>query len=166
MHGRFNGWVHPADLETILLAKRMFPGCEFWLGIDSPTSSIEKGQPPFMDIQFKISLFKATGLVDQFILLDPPTIASGYSEDEIDMYWDLLYSISGNLDPDVIVTDDIELVETKIGQVSIRTKILHLGHIEFKNRFDSHRSGFRDGSYPQNRIETDWDYIRELLAAP
>lgn len=164
MHGRFNGFPQPAILETVLLVKKMFPDCEFYLGIDHDASSEELGQASFMDIQFRASLLARTGLFDKIILLEPP--GNDYSQRDRDSWWDLLYSISGYLDPAVIVYGKERINKGVLQQVSVRTEVIFPGNLSRHVRVGMHQSTIKSGATSVEEVKHGWDVIRRLLSDP
>lgn len=160
MHGRFNGFPHPAVIETLINLRADHPTSEIWCGVDTDKTSIAKGQNPFMDPLFRTTALKITGLIDNFILLDPPT---DEDKEAVAEYWRDFYHISpDSLDARIIVMLYDELSELKVGQSSWR----HVFYDPENERTvgDIHQTTLKNGTYPLNQLRKDWEIIRERLA--
>lgn len=165
MHGRFNGPLHPAILETVLLIKQEFPDHEFYVGIDHDESSIEQGQALFMDVQFRATLLYRTGLFDKIVLLEPP--GKGYTAEERDDWWEDFYAISGRLDPHRVVSSENVWVDRhRAEQISTRTKLLFPDSLTREVDSGMHQSLLRSGAISIEEVRHGWEVVRRLLGDP
>lgn len=159
--GRFNGFPHPGVLETLIILKNMLPNREIWCGVDTDTSSFEKGQELFMDPFFRASALKATGLIDYFLLISPP---HNGNTDEVDEFWGNLYAVdAGGLSPDYVVALNDELIDSQKMQAS-RHHMSILYPEELHQVGNIHQTTLKNGTYPMTYLRNDWNIIREELA--
>lgn len=165
MQGRFNGPLHPAIIETVLRIKQEFPDYEFYVGIDHDESSIEQGQAPFMDVQFRATLLYRTGLFDKIVLLEPP--GRSYTAEERDDWWEDFYAISGRLDPHrVVSSENVWVDKHRAEQISTRTKLLFPDSLPREVDSGMHQSQLRAGTISVEEVRRGWDVVRRLLGAP
>jgi hypothetical protein len=160
MHGRFNGFPHPANIETFINLRKQYPNSEICCGVDTDKTSIAKGQFPFMDPLFRASALYATGLIYNVIYLDPPDPSD---KDNFDDFWSNFYHLSGNVfDPDIIVVAQDELAHKKEEFGSIWIK--YIDPERFQKTGNVHQTTLKDGTYPMKDLRNDWNIIREELA--
>lgn len=154
MHGRFNGPLHPAIIETVLRIKKEFPDHEFYVGLDHDKSSIDKDQKSFMDVQFRATLLHRTGLFDKIVLLEPP------------LNWDDVYAMGGKISPDVIVmSENEEIEEQRLQEISTRTKIRVAERIPREIR-GMHQTTIKSGATSVEEVSRGWEVVRRLLGDP
>lgn len=159
-HGRSNGFPTPLGIRTFQLAKKVYPDHEIWFGVDSDQSSLEKGQKPFMDPQFRGSCYLYTNLVDKVILLEPPAEHVARKE-----YWQLMYSRRGNLSPDIIVIPNNDLTERKKGDSDGATVITYdeIFGDNFSTFDQLHQTDLKKGSVSLRELVEAWRIIAEDL---